>query len=77
MAKIYDFKSQDEKGLEAFFNQMAETFEWCQDMVFVSHDKEGNVVVGMLSKDPDRICNTMAVGILEQAKMSLILGDED
>jgi hypothetical protein len=46
-------------------------------MVFVSHDKEGNVVVGMLSKDPDRICNTMAVGILEQAKMSLILGDED
>jgi hypothetical protein len=44
--------------------------------MFISH-QDGRVVVGMLSKDPDRINTTMSVGILETAKLSLLLGEDE
>lgn len=76
MSNVYKFKSADEKALEEFFEHVASTFEWCDSLVFVSHNKEGEVVVGMLSKDSENINDTMAVGILETAKLSLLLGDD-
>lgn len=77
MAQIYEFKTADEKGLEQFFQQVTGDFEWALDTVFISHDKEGNLRVGVLSKEPERMEDTYIIGILEKAKISLILGEDD
>jgi hypothetical protein len=77
MAEIYEFKSQDEKGLEAFFSSMAADMEWAIDMVFIAHDKAGNIRVGVLSKEPERMEDTYVMGILDKAKISTFLGEED
>lgn len=77
MAQIYNFKTLGDRDIDAFFKSLADTMEWSTDTVYIAHDKEGNVSVGIISKEPERLEDTYTIGILERAKMSIILGEED